>query len=455
MSDLPDTALFPLPLVAFEQYMFTDDHPDYPANFFLRLSFAGIFDRPTLDAAADAALRRHPLLRALVRASGEKRFEWVAAEHPGPLITWKADAGLCTSAAGPRIDLRGETGLRIFISQQEDQTEMLLQFHHACCDGFGAVRFLEDLLAAYHNAIGEDSQKVCLPRLDVGRLRVRGKFGMNPLKYVLRAHKELAGALGLVEYLALRPVPLASQGSGSSGEIAGGEFPASSVHTFSVPETEQLRRATKQIGCTVNDLLLRDLFLALHDWMLQRDPQNKAGWLRIMIPVNLRSPADAVMPAANVVGMVFNDRKLRKLSSPGRLMSILRMEMRVCKRWRLGLSMVHVLGLARRFRGGLQRLLPADRCVATSVLSNLGDLADETVLPRRDGRIVAANMTLERVELLPPLRPMTQASFGAVSYAGRLTISLVYDSHHFSREGGRRLLGGFVRRIQSSLNEAE
>jgi len=433
MSDLPDTALFPLPLVAFEQYMFTDDRPDYPANFFLRLSFAGIFDRPTLHAAADTALRRHPLLRALVRASGEKRFEWVAAEHPGPLITWKADAGLCTSAAGPRIDLRHETGLRIFISQRENQTEMLLQFHHACCDGFGAVRFLEDLLAAYHNAIGEDSQKVSLPPLDIGRLRVRGKFGMNPLKYVLRAHKEFAGALGLVEYLALRPVPLAPQGSGSSGEIAGSEFPASSVHTFSVPETEKLRRATKQIGCTVNDLLLRDLFLALHEWMSQQDPHNKAGWLRIMIPVNLRSP----------------------VSSPGRLMSILRMEMKVCKRWRLGLSMVHVLGLARRFRGGLQRLLPADRCVATSVLSNLGDLADETVLPRRDGRIVAANMTLERVELLPPLRPMTQASFGAVSYAGRLTVSLVYDPHHFSRQDGRQLLGGFVRRIQSSLNEAE
>jgi hypothetical protein len=449
-SPADGSALFPLPLVAFEQYMFTDDRPDYPTDFFLRLDFAGVFERPALDAAVDATLRRHPLLRAWVRASGRERFEWVPAEHCMPLIRWQVQGEPRCGAIAPRIDLRRETGLRIFIDQQENRSEMLLQFQHACCDAFGALRFVEDLLATYHNALAGSSQQICLPTLDV-----RGNFGLNPLKYLLRAHKELAGALGVVEYFVLRPVPLVPREGGSSEEIVQAERPASSAHTFTVSETERLRQTTKQLGCTVNDLLLRDLFLAIRAWMLQHDPDSEARWCRIMIPTNLRTPADASMPAANVVGMVFNDRRPRKLLSPRRLMKLLRTEMRFCKRWRLGLSMIHVIRLARRFRGGLPRLLRADRCLATAVLSNLGNLGGETVLPRRDGRMVAANVTLERVELLPPLRPKTHASFGAVSYAGRLTVTLTYDLRYFTRQGGRQLLDGFVQQIHTSLNHAD
>lgn len=454
MSDLPDTTLFPLPLVAFEQYMVTDDRPDYPTNFFLRLDFSGRFDRPAFGAAVDAALRRHPLLRACVRRSEKGRFEWVAAESPRPSITWKAPTGPSTSAHRG-IDLRHQTGLRISLGEQDNQTEMLLQFHHACCDGFGAVRFLEDLLVVYHNALAADSEKIPLPPLDPARLRVRGKFGLNPLKYLLRLHKELVGVLGAIEYFVLRPVSLTAGGTGPPPNASSSEFPPSAAHTFTVSQTQALRRATKQMGCTVNDLLLRDLFLALSEWISEHDPENEGGHVRIMIPTNLRTPADAVMPAANLVSMVYNDRRPRKSSSPRRLINILRLEMKLCKRWRLGLTMIHALRLARKFRGGLEKLLPTDRCLATSVLSNLGDLENETVLPRREGRIAAGNMTLERVELLPPVRPMTHASFGAVSYAGRLTVSLTYDPHRFSRHDSRELLGCFVRRIQNSLDEVE
>ena len=455
MSHLPDTALFPLTLVAFEQYMLTDDRPDYPANFFLRLSFTGIFDRPAFHDAVDTALQRHPLLRACVRPSGEKRFEWVLAEHPEPLIDWKADAGLYVSAAGPGIDLRCRTGLQIFLRQEGNRTEMLLQFHHACCDGFAAVQFMEDLLVAYHNAIAGDSQTISLPPPDTARLRVRGKFGMNLAGYLLRAHKELLGALGLIEYFVLRPVPLTPRGGGSPSRPDAADLPASVAHTFTVSESEKLRRATRRIGCTVNDLLLRDLFLTLDDWMSENDPANRTGCFRIVIPVNLRTPADAAMPAANVVGMVINDRKPYRFSSPRRLMKLLRMEMKICKRWRLGLSMIHMLRLARNFRGGLDKILPVNRCLATAVLSNLGELAGETALPCHDGRIAAANVTLDRVEVLPPVRPMTHASFGAVSYAGRLTISLTYAPQRFTRQEGRQLLDGYLRRIQNSISDAD
>jgi NRPS condensation-like uncharacterized protein len=75
----------------------------------------------------------------------------VPAEHPLPWIGWKADGAPSAPTVAPRIDLHRQTGLRILLAQQEGQTEMLLQFHHACCDAFGALRFVEDLLAAYHN----------------------------------------------------------------------------------------------------------------------------------------------------------------------------------------------------------------------------------------------------------------------------------------------------------------
>jgi len=451
MSDPADAELFPLPLAAFEQYMLTDDCAEYPADFFVRLRFAGRMDRPALEAAAAAALRRHPLLRAVVRARGKGRFEWVPAESPNLPFTWHAGARPVASAADLHIDLRRRIGWHVHVAQQDDQAEMLCQFHHACCDGLGAMRFIEDVLAGYHNALSPPGACQALRALDPGRLRQRGKFGLSPLKYLLRAHKELLGLLGSTEYFMHRPVPLA--GSAPLPDAAACEFPAIFAHTFSAADTDKLRKLVAQIGGTVNDLLLRDLFVAISAWNVGRDPQLRNRFVRIMIPTNLRNAGDEATPAANVVSMVHLDRRPHSASSLRGLSRLARLEMKICKNWRLGLTTIHYMQFFRLFPGGLRKLIPTHRCLATTVLSNLGDITRDMALPRRDGRLVAGNLTLEAIDAVPPIRTMTHASFGVLFYAGRLTIALQYDARRFTGADGADLLSSYVRQIETSLQQ--
>ena len=455
MSCVSDATLFPLPLVAFEHYLLADDRADYPTNFFFRLKFTGTFERAAFCSALETALARHPLLRAVVRESSRNRFEWVPADSPWPHISWGAGAGPCTCPAGPGIDLRNEVGSRIYLCERADETDMLWQFHHVCCDGLGAMQLVKDLLRAYHRKVFPDCKTEPLPPLDPQRLRMRGRFGMTPLGYLLRTHKELAGLLGAVEYFAHRPVSLASSGGVPPGDGLKTMFPATSAHTFTRSETKMLHRAAKKNGCASNDLLLRDLFLALHEWTLQHDPKSRKRVLRIMVPTNLRGPGDAAMPAADVVSMVFLDRRLHRFSSPRRLAGSVQWEMKYCTRWRLGLTLIHFIRLMRKFPGALERMLPDDRCLATAVLSNLGDPTAGIGLPRRDGHVVSGNMTLQRIEALPPVRPMTRASFGLLWHGRRLTVALNYDARHLSASDGRELLAGFVRRISASMAEAD
>jgi len=456
MPDISDTDLFPLPLTTFEEYMLAEDREDYPAVFTIHLTFAGRFQPAAIEAAFETALERHCLLRALVRESAAKghRFEWVPAESPRRCNLWEGDEAAYEALAATGIDLRHTPGLRAFLSQHGDQADMRFQFHHACCDGLGGLQFIEDLLTAYHDAVMPYAPRQAPMPLDPRRLRERGTFGLNVWKYALRLHKEFVGVLGAIQFLVDRPSPLA----GSPYErLAGAQGNDSRSHasrcsqTFTPNETEQILAAARHAGGTLNDLLIRDLFHTLFQW-------NDHGMtcpnrrVRIMIPTNLRLSDDAVMPAANVVSMVFLDRRGGTMlaARPRLFDKLCQWEMGVCKWGRLGLTMIHCLALAQRFRRGMAWLLPAERCLATAVLTNLGEPLRGAPLPRREGCIVAGDVTLQRIEPFVPLRPLTHIGLAIATYAGCLTLTLHYDPQHLTSEDGIDLLGQFARRIRAA-----
>ena len=429
--------------------MIADDRPDYPAVLNLRLELSGRMQRGPFLAAVARVLPRHPLLQAVVRKSGENGLEWMPAPNPQPSVCWAEDSKTDSPWAEP-LDPDREVGLRIRVDRRDTRTEILLQLHHACTDGLGAVQLAEELLLAYHAEVTPGEASNALPPLEAERLRERGKFGMNAMRYALRAPKELAAGIGVIEYFAHRPAALVA----SQDDIAPADRPApfspACTHTFTPEETTQLRNAARQLGGTTNDLLLRDAFLVLYEWNARHDPAGKNRVIRITVPINMRSEEDRTMPAADVVSMVFLDRRPGKFRSPKGLLWSIRLEMNLVKRWRLGLTMIHCLRLFGKFRGGLQVLLPENRCVATAVLSNLGEPVRNSSLPRLQGQLAAGDLLLERIELLPPIRPMTRASFGVVSYAGRLTLSLNYDARHLRADEGRLLLDRFVQQLRQS-----
>jgi len=109
-----------------------------------------------------------------------------------------------------------------------------------------------------------------------------------------------------------------------------------------------------------------------------------------------------------------------------------------------------MLEIVGKWPGGIPWLLRDGRTRATTVMSNMADPTGQFALPRRDGYVVAGDVTLRRVEVLPPLRPLTRATFGVVTYVGRLTITLHHDPRCITSADAERLLGHFVRRIEES-----
>ena len=447
--------VFPLPLVPFEYYMLAYDRPRHPMSFFIRLVFDGHFQRPAFEASLERALERHPLLRAVVRSAGGRRMQWVAAEQQRASVCWRCGDRAAEDQVFTGIDLQRDPGLRIVVRENDDDddhnSDVLWQFHHACCDGLGAMRFIEDVLAEYHRQCDQTDSARALRPIDPQRLRHRGRFGLTPIKRLLRLPLAAVHLHGLYQYSSHRAAPLpCSDGlpaEGAGVDLPPTVFPAFCRHTLSAEQTQRFRRAASELGVTVNDLLLRDLLLALRDFCGDVDEGN---YLRIMVPVNMRTAADGHLPAANVVSMVSAERLPGDLDDPQRALELVRLRMNKVKRYRLGLTLIHMLEIVGKWPGGIPWLLRDGRTRATTVMSNMADPTGQFALPRRDGYVVAGDVTLRRVEVLPPLRPLTRATFGIVTYVGRLTITLHHDPRCITSADAERLLGHFVRRIEES-----
>ncbi|HUT94659.1 MAG TPA: condensation domain-containing protein [Thermoguttaceae bacterium] len=436
--------VFPLPLAPMEQYMLADDWPAHPRTFYLRLGLEGQFDHEALERAVPIAMARHPLLGAVVQSEGRRTW-WVAAENQLPQIHWEREIERDIARAAAPIDLRRQIGLRLWVCEADGRTRLWLELHHACCDGLGAVRFAEDLLAAY--AAEREGGKPEWRPLRTERLRDRGIYAGSRFTQWLRWPFEVLCIAGSLEYFLHRPVPLAvpvkegADGSEPSPRLAAFR------HRFTIHQTEALRSAARQEGATLNDLLLRDLFLAAQDWIDRHRAEEKTGMVRIMVPVNLRTRLHADMPAADCVCMINVDRRVQGWTDLRKMLRIVSWEMGMVKRLRLGVIMLRIIQLVQRITGSLKSLLPADRCLASCVLSNLGMPLRDSPLADAHGRVTAGNVEVEEIELLPPVRPLTSAAFGAATLGGRLTVSLLADQRALGAGGGEELLALYAQRL--------
>ncbi|MDZ7618074.1 MAG: hypothetical protein U1E05_13805 [Patescibacteria group bacterium] len=449
MSNQPHDSPQPMPLVAFERYMWADDWRPYPADGFLLLNFRGRLKHEAFEAAIVAALARHPLLQAWIEFDRRGRPAWREAGDRRPYVTWDSAVRPPACPLGPSIDLRKEIGARFFMAEDGDRTEMLMQMHHACCDGLALLQFAEDLLIEYHRCLAPNEQ-LELRAINPNRLLRRGGFGLGWWGRLVRLPIDLLAGLAAFEYFGHRPMPVGSTHLPPQDAAVPDNYPAIARHVLTEEETTQLRLAAKRQGVTVNDLLLRDLFLALHEHVANDSPGSFRDVVRIMAPTNLRVPGDEATPAANLVSMNYLDRRPGRWKDAARLLASIHREMRLLKRVKAGITLIRAIEFVEMLPGGLRRLLPFDRCLATAVLSNMGQVEHTIRFPRTDGIYRVGDVVVEGISAAPPLRPMTRASFVALTYAGRLHITLHFDSHVMRDQEGHNLLADFAGRLRQS-----
>lgn len=450
-----DPAVLPLATTAFERYMLTDDRSSHPMTFTIRLRFSGIVDREAFSAAIDRGVRRHPLLCTNLARDQRGQLTWVAARDPRPYVDYGDMATPLRFPGAEQIDLRTCTGLRIWVRSGDERTEMRFQFHHSCCDGIGAYALVEDVLCAYHMAMCPEDRDADFHANERERLRDRARFGLTWWRVACRLPLEIWGVVaGMFLFLIFRPQPLVSPELPVDEDQDSPQLLDYPAHTFGVEESNQLRDAARAARATMNDLLMRDLFVAMHDWNARLARDTDGSLLRVVVPMNLRLPSDASMPAANVVAMVNIDRWYRLYRNPATLLRSIVWEMRFLQYFRFALAFIRCITLLEKIPGGLNFLTRSNRCYATSVLSNMGRVLVNAKLPRVDGKLQAGALLLEGVESAPPVRPFVATSLTCLFYCGRLTLVQNYDRHHFTPEAASELLAATVRQIQATAATA-
>ena len=176
------------------------------------------------------------------------------------------------------------------------------------------------------------------------------------------------------------------------------------------------------------------------------------AWLRMMVPVDLRTPGDRLLPAANMVGSVFLDRRGGDFADPAKLLSGIAGELQDTKDNRLGLVFIYSLRALGLLPGGLKRNARRDWCSVSSIFSNMGRLGRRCPLPKDNGRHVAGDAILELIEGVAPIRPYNCVTFLATEYAGRLTMTLHYDPRPVGPAQADDLAATFARRVLATVS---
>jgi hypothetical protein len=440
----------PLPLTAFEEYMLRDDRPRYPMSIVARLRFTGQLDRRATNEALETVVARHPLLRAEVRKTPAGRLEWIASADRPTAISWIDDPGSDRLPSMRPINLFTEPGLRLWASADPQRSSLVLQVHHAACDGKAVFQALDDFVQGYACAFADSRSPIELTPFDPQTLRKRGRYGLTVLKYLRMLPAQLMGLSRIQMFFMQRPVPLLERLATVSGELPEG-FPNVKLGSLEADEVQKLAAAVADAKVTANDWLLRDFFVAVDDFRARHQAAAQDAWIRISVPMNLRGEFDKRMPAANVVSMVFLDRRSRQIADSAGLLGSIHREMDSIRRRQLGLIFVVSLWGLRLLPGGMAKWVDRDCCEATCVLSNLGRAMADSPLPRRNARIVAGNVVLEGVDFFVPVRKGTAASMAMIYYAGGLNLCMHYDSRYITEDQADDLMATYLRKIRASI----
>jgi hypothetical protein len=221
---------------------------------------------------------------------------------------------------------------------------------------------------------------------------------------------------------------------------------------FERADHEQLRDAAMQQGAMLNDLLLVELFLALRDWNV-RKTGSSGRKLRVMMPTDLRTTDDYETPAVNKVAYTFLNRTPRELDRPDDLLQSIRRQTLEIKNERRGVRFADMLAGGFGVKGLMPLLLSYPFCMATTILSNVGDPSRRFTarFPRSKGRVVCGNLVLEEITGAPPLRRKTRATISAFAYNRRLTLSARCDPFTFAPADTQEFLNLYAGRLQSHI----
>jgi hypothetical protein len=445
--------LFPLPLSAFETFMVDDATVDYPMMCDMAIEFKGRIDRAGFDAALAVALARAPLFRSLLAYDAKGKPQWVLTDQQ-PRVHWADYDVPFGDDYDVFVDLKRELSFRVYVRAGEKRSRIMFHFHHACSDGLGAYALADDFLGAYHNAMTPDAPIELRP-LKPELLLNRNNSEDKSIRGFRKIYDTWIGIREGIRFFFQKPLSLTPRTPDAN--LA----PYDLTSTVQRPRKQQsyiyelcphdvavaLRKVAAENKCSLNDILMRDLYLTLAEW----DKNSGRKELRVLMPQSLRDKEEEALPPTNRVGFAFLTRRADWRSRPKELLKSLQEETDFIVEGKLSRYFIDGLKTMQQ-TGLLKRMLRSSTCFSTAVLTNLGNPQRRfnPNLVREGTGMIVGNLYFDAMTGMPPLRNKTAAAFCISGYGQSFIVNLKCDSYAFSREETEALMACYMAQLAAT-----
>lgn len=445
--------MFPLPLSDFEYYMLIDDRPSHPMVIVMAAQLAGAFQAAPLRETLTELVQCHPLLTCTVSEVDGRGWCWTptSPESCRDCLEWTDGDESSVADFVPEvraIDLKLQTGLQVVVRASSTSARLFLYIHHACCDGIGGMQILGELFARYgQKTVAPDAKRPVFDQPKAELLLERENYDAGEAA-VERQKKSLRKTIGKISRLLLRKPTVLSHSTSMPEQAAAvsKSSPAISEAVISVASHRKLRAVAATYDVSVNDLFVGQFLRHIRRWNSRTTKVNGRSWMRLSVPVSMRTRVHNEMPAANVVSYAFVTRRMQDCDDMDALLkSICRQTGDVVFN-REGIVCLKLFKVLRKFPRGMKSFLGLKSCLSTAVLANIGDVRRRFSgrFPLDNGKWIAGNVVVERITGVAPVRPNTRAAVSIGEYAGELSISLRTDAGVINAADTQRFLDEFV-----------
>lgn len=473
--------MFPLPLSDFEYYMLLDDRPSHPMVFVMVVDISGSLQEHTFRESVTELLHAHPLLTCRVEKLRGRGWCWVPSLEYSPVVEWTVVSDELAKPFVPsvrRLDVCSKSGIHIEVRASTTAARIAISLHHACCDGLAALQLVGELLARYGQKTAVRGEK--LPEFEtavVHKLLERENYETGEAA-AQRQKRSLGRIVGKVARLLLRsPVMLAgsadldrndastssARNSSSENETTAKPGKAEPSHhaiqsALLAKNTHRaLRAVATQQNVSLNDLFVREMMLHIRQWNRRGGIRFGRRWIRIAMPLSMRTSIHDNISAANVVSYALITRREADCDNPAELLRSIHEQTSDVLYYREGIVCLKLFRILRRIPGAMKAFLSFKTVLSTLVLANVGDIRRRFSgrFPLAKGRWIAGNVVVEHIHGVAPVRPNTRASMSIGDYAGEISISLRTDGHVLNDEHATEFLSEYVCRLQDLVQAAD
>lgn len=406
-----------LPLTPVECYFFHDHRESHPAWIRYDFIFRGALDRDALARALERIVQRHPLTGATV---AERRWGgpvWKLGAARPELVWLDGDRAEATyDYTRERHNLSVRAGLSAVVRASATELHLTLSVHHAVADGLGLNLISKDLFVLYAIECGA---AITLPAIaPLSSQRDRRSPGAAAW---WRQLPWLAIGVAWGALLEQRRVVTlrGTAGGGRQRELA--------PRPLSADETVQLRKAARAASASLNEVVLRDVQVALGTWLQRHGSAHPEDQTRILVPMNVGGARVSLQSSANALGVALIERRVRSLGRRARLLERAHEDMEFIQQRGLMRAFGALMRLRSWLPGGISRYCRRDGARSTLVFSNIGKLFGGGALVRPDGVLALPGAELMDFAGWGPCRPGTNVFVVMGSYRGRQAFWTSYD----------------------------